>query len=377
MTSAGAEVGAEEVVDGAEQVLDVVAGRRRVVDVAVVVVVGGADQRLAVPGQDEDRAVGARGDDARRPRQRELLRREGHVRAAAGRDPRHLGLVVDLLGPDPVGPHAGGVDHVVGLDLELLARLGVAAADPGRDPALVAQTRDLGAVEAHGAEALGLAEDRQHQPDVVGLAVVEEVGLARLERLERRDQLERLVRGDRPVAVGRPVVAGPLALLAVAACLADPRGRHHVVHVQPDAEHPRPLVLAHASAPGTASDRRGAGRAGPAAGARAAPRAPARGRSSAGSEGRRAPSSTSGWRCRSPSRSRSTIGHGVAARRRVEGGAGAGDPAADDDHVEALALDGLERPLAGQHRALTPGTPPPRPPARARAGGAPGPALPR
>ena len=63
------------------------------------------------------------------PTERELLERHGHVGAAAGRDPRHLGLVVDLLRADPVRPDAGGVDHVVGLDLESLAALGVDAGD--------------------------------------------------------------------------------------------------------------------------------------------------------------------------------------------------------------------------------------------------------
>ena len=55
---------AEEPVDGVEQVVDVVPGGLDVVDVAVVVAVGRADERAPVPGQGEDRAVLARGDDA-------------------------------------------------------------------------------------------------------------------------------------------------------------------------------------------------------------------------------------------------------------------------------------------------------------------------
>ena len=79
--------------------------------------------------------------------QRQRLRRDGDVGAAAGRDPRHLLLVVDLLGPDPVGPDAGRVDDVVGLDLEALAGLGVDAGDAGGAPVAVEQLGDLGAVQ--------------------------------------------------------------------------------------------------------------------------------------------------------------------------------------------------------------------------------------
>ena len=46
----------------------------------------------------------------------------------------------------------------------------------------------LGAVGEHRAEPLGLAEDRQHEADVVGLAVVEEVGRAGVKRGERGNQ---------------------------------------------------------------------------------------------------------------------------------------------------------------------------------------------
>ncbi len=126
-----------------------------------------------------------------------LFHRHGHVGAAAGSDARHLGLVVDLLGADSVGPDAGRVDDVVGLDLEPVAARAVDADDAGGQPVLVEQAGDLGAVDADRAVALGLAEDREHQADIIGLAVVEEVGLARVALGERRDQLGDLVAGDR------------------------------------------------------------------------------------------------------------------------------------------------------------------------------------
>ena len=68
-----------------------------------------------------------------------------------------LGLGVELLGPDPVGPHAGGVDDVLRAHLDRLARCRL----PGTDdvPAVVV-AQDLGHLEPVGedrAEALGLA----------------------------------------------------------------------------------------------------------------------------------------------------------------------------------------------------------------------------
>jgi glycerol-3-phosphate dehydrogenase len=46
-----------------------------------------------------------------------------------------------------------------------------------------------------------LAEDRQHEPDVIGLAVVEQVCGARVASGERRDEVDDLLSGDRPMAV--------------------------------------------------------------------------------------------------------------------------------------------------------------------------------
>ena len=98
-------------------------------------------------------------------------------------------------------------------------------------------------LRSDGAEALGLAEDRQDQAHVVGLAVVEEVGAGGVARRQRRDQLGGLLAGDRAVAVGVPVVV-LLAQLGLLAPLADPGRRHHVVEVEPGAERAAALLLA-------------------------------------------------------------------------------------------------------------------------------------
>ena len=146
---------------------------------ALVVGVGGADQRLPEPRQHEDRAAAARGHDrAGAHRQRRAL--DQQVRPARGADHRHLGLVVQLGGPQPVGPDAGRVDDVGGADLELLAALGVAQARADRAAAVLEQLDGLEPVREDRPEALGLGQHGQHEPDVVGLAVVEQVAARRL-----------------------------------------------------------------------------------------------------------------------------------------------------------------------------------------------------
>jgi hypothetical protein len=89
------------------------------------------------------------------------------------------------------------------------------------------QPGHLDPVGGHRAEAHGLAEDGQHEPHVVGLAVVEQVAAARLAGGQGREQLEHLGTVDHAVAGRAPVV-----LVAPAAA------GHHVVHVQTDAGEP-------------------------------------------------------------------------------------------------------------------------------------------
>jgi hypothetical protein len=68
-------------------------------------VVRGADERAAEPRQREDPAPAPGGHDGARD-ERQLVVAEGDVGPARGADDRDLGLVMQLLGPQAVGPHA-------------------------------------------------------------------------------------------------------------------------------------------------------------------------------------------------------------------------------------------------------------------------------
>ena len=305
----GGQLQLQVLVDRVQQVVDVVVAGRHVVDVAVVVVVGRCPiSARPYQGRTKIGALLPRRDDARRVADRQVVGRERDVRAAAGRDPRDLLLGQDLVGPDAVGPDAGRVDDV--------RRPGPRGARPTRPrvkatpaarPSSIEDLGHLGAVQQHRPEALGLAQDRQDEPDVVGLAVVEEVGRVGLERGQRRDQLRGLLAGDRAVAVGRPVLPSsrpcsarwlrprPMREVAITSYMLRP------IPMRAVAARRRP-----GRGPGTASDRRGAAPGGPSAGAPAAPRGPGPGRSSAGSAARRGPSSRSGWTCPRAKSPRST-----------------------------------------------------------------------
>jgi len=162
-----------------------------VLELALVVVVGRADERASEPRQREDRASAARRDD-RAADERQILLAQDQVRAAAGTNAQ-LRLVVELFGAQPIGPHAGRVDHVRRAQLQFRAALGVARAHAPRAAVALEQPGDVHAVGADRAEAFGLAEHRQHEPHVVGLAVVEQVAARRLARGERGQQLEHLL----------------------------------------------------------------------------------------------------------------------------------------------------------------------------------------
>jgi hypothetical protein len=199
-------------------------------------------------GEREDHPPFAGGDDAGGTAHRQVARVDDQVGAAAGRDSRHV-LLLDHLGADRVGPDAGRVDDVVGVDLDPFARVGLDEGDAGPAAAAACDLDHLGAVQHDRAVALGLAEDGEDEADVVGLAVVEEVGVVGVARGERRDQLQHLVVADRAVAIrGPPLLVlaslGGVFLAPLAATATGPGGRHHVVHVQPDADLPVPLVLA-------------------------------------------------------------------------------------------------------------------------------------
>jgi hypothetical protein len=157
------------------------------------------------------------------------------VRAAAGADDRHLGLVVQLLRAQAVGPHACGVDDAVGPDLERLAASRLAHAHAAGAPGLLQQVDDLEPVGADGPEALGLPQHGEHQAGVVGLAVVEEVAGGRLARGQRGELLADLVAPDDPVPIWAPLGAGAVYAPAAAPAAAALHG-HHVVEVEADAD---------------------------------------------------------------------------------------------------------------------------------------------
>ena len=95
------------------------------VERALVVVVGGADERAPEPRQREDRPARA-GRHDRAADERQVLVAQRHVGAAARPDDRQLGLVVQLLRAQPIGPHSRRVDDVLGTHVEALAALLVA-----------------------------------------------------------------------------------------------------------------------------------------------------------------------------------------------------------------------------------------------------------
>ena len=327
------------------------------VDVALVVVVGRADQRLAEPRQDEDRAPVA-GRDDRADVHRQPLARDDHVRAAAGPDDRHLGLVVQLLGPQAVGPHAGGVDDAWRADRELLAALGVAHVGAARAAVLLQQRGDLEPVGEHRAEALGLGEHGQHEPHVVGLAVVEQVAAGGLAGGERGQQLGDLGAVDHAVAGRAPVLRAVEVAVAHAAAAQrrapQPVDRHHVVHVQPEADQPvGPGALEgghdHRQRPHQVRRERGVDLAleqrladEPEVEvlqvAQAAVDELARARRGAGGVVRLLHQ-----------------GDRVAARGGVQRHAGAGDAAADHEHVELLGGERGDGCGAGEHRLCASG----------------------
>ena len=139
--------------------------------------------------------------------------------AAAGTDARQLRLVVELFGTQLVGPHAGRVDHIRGAYLELRAALSIEREHSSRTPVSLEQAADPQAIGADRAEALGLAEHRQHEAHVVGLAVIEQVAARRLATAgrrpcaprspgssagKRRQQLNHFLAGDHAMALGAP-----------------------------------------------------------------------------------------------------------------------------------------------------------------------------
>ena len=315
-----AEVGLEERVDRVEQVRDVSLADARVLEAALVVVVGRPDQRLPEPGQREDRAA---------------RRRPGTIAAAfSGSRSRSIRTCVPRLGritgmsssscsssgrmrsaQTPVA-----LTTLSARDREALARLLLLADDAGRAarpprsaprPARRSRTRRRSARPRRAPSAPAASRrsgSRRRDTPRSGCA-------AASAGISSSTSSPSIVRWRSGLQYSAPSSAASRsrAAAARAAC-----ARHHVVHVQPHADPAVAAARPRTRAPGTAAASRGAARAAPSAGARAAPRARARGRSSAGSAGRRGSSSRSGSRFRTTSRrARRARPSSRASRRRA------------------------------------------------------------
>ena len=129
----------------------------------------------------------------------------------------HLGELVD--------PHAGGVDHRPGADVDLPARLQVAHPDPGHPAADPARRTGLVGQEAHhpgaaghrGSEVGGGPGQHHGVPGVVHLSLVERDRAADHRRVAGAEQLDRLAPAEVPQTARHPAT-----------------GTHHVV--DPDAQ---------------------------------------------------------------------------------------------------------------------------------------------
>ena len=271
------------------------------------------------------------------------------MRAATRADPRQLSLVVELVAAQAIGPNAGRVDDVRGAHEQLLATHAIARDHPGRPAPLERELLDGETVCADRAEALGLPEHGQDEADVVGLTVIEQVAGTRLARRERRQEIADLAAVDDAMARGAPALLGLChrAPAAAARALAPAPG-HHVVEVQPHADE----SIRARTAEGRDDDRqrpdevRGERDEQLALDERFAHETQlelAQVAQAAVDELARAARCAAGVvvaleQC-----------DAVAARSGIEGDAGAGDPAADHHHIEALGGERLECVGAGDH----------------------------
>ena len=278
---------------------------------------------------------------------------QGDVSAAAGADDRDLGGVVKLLGADAIRPHAGGVDHAVGANLEALAGLPVLHPHAARDAVLLDELVHLDPVGAHRAEALGLLEHGQHEPGIVGLAVVEEIARGGLAIRQGGQQLDDLLAGDHAVALGVPLGRAQLLHAPAAAAPGPPAGGgHDVVHVQADADQQvgaRAAEGGHHERKGTHQMRRQADHE------RALQQSlPDQPEIEVLEVAQPAVDELAGT-ARRADRVIAALheGDAVAPAGGVQRHAGAGDPAADDHQVELLGAQRLHRAVAGDHVAVS------------------------
>ena len=330
----------EHLVGVVEHVVDV--GRRgdRLGDVARPRGVGGADDPVAGPWDDEQhRLLGAQEDAGLGvdglPRQDEVdaLRGE-HLEAAVRR-----GEILRAL-----GPHAGGVDRPGGADGVLGA--GGEVDDPGADDmaAVVLEvTRDPGAARRRGAVRDGRADQVDDQARVVDAGVVEADGAGQAAGVEGGGQ-------------GRGALAGQVVLERDGPAPVGAGEGQRVVHADADRRVGAFVLVLEGPQEGLGLDevRRGAGEQSASFGERlvhegevelvevAQAAVDELGRPARGAAGPVAHLDDAGAQ---------------AARRGVQGDAGARHPAADDEDVEALRraqlLEGSGAPVGGQCRVAT------------------------
>jgi hypothetical protein len=165
----------DRVVDGPQEVFDVVGGDLWVVEGSVVVGIGRADvgegvvAALAAPRHDEHRpaVLGNRHDDGdlvahERPRHRQM----DPFGRADGSRVRALVERAHVVGPDP-----RRVDDGLGRDLDLVTICSGAGSDDV-PTSVLHEPGERHVVGEHGAQIRGRARDRERQARVVGLRVV-------------------------------------------------------------------------------------------------------------------------------------------------------------------------------------------------------------
>src|SRR5699024_656123 len=164
------QVGGKDVVGVVQHVVDVLPGGHRVLAVLLPRGVGGADDPVPLPGDDEQyRLLGAQEQAGAAV---DAILGDDHVDALGGQDFESFGGPGHCLGV--LGPHAGGVDDVPGVDRVVLAGLQVHHFGAGDLPAGIARiVHHLRAGGRIRAEGLGGAHQCHHQAGVVHACVVE------------------------------------------------------------------------------------------------------------------------------------------------------------------------------------------------------------
>ena len=199
------------------------------IELALVVVVGRADERAPEPGQREDRAPPA-GRHDRAARAAAGPRRRSQVGAAAGADLRDSASSWSSSRAQPVGPHAGRVDDVVRRAPRTPRRRARRAAHAGAPPALLDAAPRPRRGSRTPRRSARPRQHRQHEPRVVGLAVVEEVAGASARARPARAAARRPPR-RRSTRWRSGLQASPRGACAAPRSALD---AHHVVEVQAD-----------------------------------------------------------------------------------------------------------------------------------------------